>query len=358
MERRARKQLESLLQQPGSKQSALCASKSVFIDVPLVGKAWSYLDDCEVWRTSLAAEYTCGLCVAWSKSLMQWLSSPLGRKWMQARPFVRLAQFVHRRNYLSKKCGRPKTLKLWEVCATPDMVMRFPSLREVGRRIRKIVDRFVSDELLHKLCEDITSGVEQTWIVKVRSALCEEFNAAAKEDLWKKMLEAAEGVDAECLSDWIRNGFPLGTKHPIENTGVFPATDSVSEAILESKLHGHLKGDEDGSPANYVNFYDSVVQAQALPDQLVAEGRSETFSEWGDVVKLFGSEAKLTRLACIVKLKDSGELKYRLVVDSRRSGVNGLMDVKERVILPKITDVAAAIRRLLVVNDGWTRQQL
>ena len=85
----------------------------------------------------------------------------------------------------------------------------------------------------------------------------------------------------------------------------------------------------------------------------MAEGRSESFFDWDDVVKLFGPEAKLTRLACIVTVKETGELKYRLVVDSRRSGVNRFMDVKERVIFLNLTDVAGAIRRLLVKNDGW-----
>ncbi len=152
--------------------------------------------------------------------------------------------------------------------------------------------------------------------------------------------------DAVFLPDWIKDGFPLGIKHPIENAGIFPSTESVSEAVLESKLDGHLMGDADGSSTNYVSFDDSIEHAQALLDQLVAEGRSESFFDWGDVVKLFGPEATLTRLACVVMVKESGELKYRLVVDSRRSGVNGL------------TDVAGAIRRLLVKNDGWAHQQL
>ena len=52
----------------------------------------------------------------------------------------------------------------------------------------------------------------------------------------------------------------------------------------------------------------------------------------------------LTWLACLVKIKENGETKYRLVVDSRRSGVNGLMTVRERVILPKVTDPLSAFQ--------------
>lgn len=44
---------------------SLCVEVRSHRHVPLVGKAWNYLDECEIWRKF-------GLCVAWSKSLMQW----------------------------------------------------------------------------------------------------------------------------------------------------------------------------------------------------------------------------------------------------------------------------------------------
>ena len=128
--------------------------------------------------------------------------------------------------------------------------MRFPALRAVGKRIRQIVDGFITDESLDRLGEDITSGVGQTWVAEVRSALCKEFGARVngeglQEDLWRKLLGTAGDFDAVCLPDWIKDGFPLGIKHPIENTGIFISTELVSEAVLESKLHGHLMGDAD-----------------------------------------------------------------------------------------------------------------
>ena len=102
---------------------SLCFEVRFHRHVPLVGKAWSFLDNCEVWRTSLAAEYPCGLCVAWSKSLMQWLSSPLGYKWMQARSFVRtgrwnnvlVRQSLEDRNTSTGSIGASSQLSLKEV---------------------------------------------------------------------------------------------------------------------------------------------------------------------------------------------------------------------------------------------------
>lgn len=157
-------------------------------------------------------------------------------------------------------------------------------------------------------------------------------------ELWHALLSAAKDADAECLSEWIRNGFPLGIRCDIHNSGIFPATDEVSAAIEASRVQGRLIEDSDGSD--------------------VREGRSEVFETWEAVKSRFGQEAKLTKLACIVKVKESGETKYRLVVDSRRSGVNGLMTVKERVILPKITDVVSGLHAIARKCEGFSGFEL
>ena len=179
-----------------------------------------------------------------------------------------------------------------------------------------------------------------------------------QQDLWSKLLLAAKDPDATWLSQWIQDGFPLGILHPVENTGIFPATQTVSAAIEESRIHGLLATDVDGTATNYSSFQESMVHAQDLMDQLVQTGRADKFETWQEVVDTFGEQAKLTRLACLVKTKETGEIKYRLVVDSRRSGVNGLMDVKERVILPKISDVAQSIQYLAKLNEGWSEMSL
>ena len=40
-----------------------------------------------MWRTSLAAEYPCGLCMAWANALCHWLRSGGGQDWMSRRSF-------------------------------------------------------------------------------------------------------------------------------------------------------------------------------------------------------------------------------------------------------------------------------
>lgn len=85
---------------------------------------------------------------------------------------------------------------------------------------------------------------------------------------------------------------------------------------------------------------------------MVEDGRAERVENWKQVVDLVGEDAKLTQLACIVKVKD-GKEKVRLVVDMRRSGINGQMVLLERVVLPRIPDVAASCRELLKFASSY-----
>ena len=141
---------------------------------------------------------------------------------------------------------------------------------------------------------------------------------------------------------------PLGICVPIEHTSVFPATDDVSASIKASQTIGILLEDWSGDAMNYSSIYDagSRARAQAELDRMVETGRADRASSWQEVVALVGPEAKLTQLACVEKVKD-GKLKARLIVDVRRSGVNGRMNLLERICLPRISDVAVAVHELL-----------
>ena len=52
---------------------------------------------------------------------------------------------------------------------------------------------------------------------------------------------------------------------------------------------------------------------------------------------------------CVLKAKASGEVKVRLVTDLRRSGGNGRVKIRERVVLPRVLDLVFSILRLLEV---------
>ena len=345
----------------------------------LTGFAWDFLADKEVWRTSLAAEYPCGLCLAWASALKGWLSSGIGDGWLKGRSYhivgrwknilVRLNTSSMDGSSLSedKKTSREvrelENKKAWGGLRNPRHAVKNSShLREVGSRIRQIIDNHVSLKDAEDLDRDIRSGLDPKLVLRVRNALAEEFGATIEEDglqadLWRKILTAARDPDAAVLPSWMANGFPLGIEEKITNTGIFPATDADSAAVEASRLEGQLLVDTDGSAVNYRSFEEAGGNAQDLLDQMVTAGRSEVFDTWDQVVEAVGA-ARLTKMACIVKAKETGELKYRLVVDSRRSGVNGLMEVRERVILPKVTDFISSVQHLLQQAEDWPDHSL
>ena len=60
--------------------------------------------------------------------------------------------------------------------------------------------------------------------------------------------------------------------------------------------------------------------------------------------------AVVTELACIVKTKRDGSVKIRLVIDLRRSGVNELSDVPQKVNLPRVKDFTISVVNLFVAS--------
>lgn len=55
---------------------------------------------------------------------------------------------------------------------------------------------------------------------------------------------------------------------------------------------------------------------------------------------------------CIIKRKEDGSDKVRIIVDSRRSGVNGMVRLRERVVLPRMTDITSSWYRLMSSHHG------
>ena len=347
----------------------------------LAGKAWDYVEDRWVWRTSLAAEYPCGLCLAWAKALVCWLNSSLGKKWVEQRTYVKVGKWnnvlVRKADLEGEKLGKEKEAKQTAKQVREEenkkavgglrnprsAVTKSEKLRKLGRRLRTVIDSCYSLKEVEAMNADITCGASKELVLQARRKLCQEFGVEPKSSglqpmLWRRILESAEDADAVVLPKWMEEGFPLGIKGQIENTGIFPSAEEDSAAVEASRMEGWLQGDADGSATNYSSYAEAGEPAEELLTQMVEADRTEVFQSWQEVQQRVGSEAKLTRLACITKTKENGEVKYRLVVDCRRSGVNGLSSVRERVILPKMTDFVKSAHHLLTVVDPHSMDEM
>eukprot|EP00438_Fugacium_kawagutii_P036445 Skav213606 [mRNA] locus=scaffold1971:99628:100965:+ [translate_table: standard] len=231
-------------------------------------------------------------------------------------------------------------------------VAQSPKLQKLGGRIRTVLDGCIEHADLKAFEANV--GINSEVVYRCRNALATEFKvsvdclevASYQINLLEALLTEAGDRDAQVLPEWLRNGVPLGVTQPIENTGIFPSTDDVSASIKASQTIGCLLEDWSGEAQNYQSFYQAGPKAQAELDRLVEDERADCVDDWEQVVALVGTEAKLTQLACILEVKD-GKEKVRLVVDMRRSGINGRMTLLERIILPRVPDVAKSCEELL-----------
>ena len=218
-----------------------------------------------------------------------------------------------------------------------------------------MINEFLSVELVSRMDKD--NGVcpfPTDLIVAARRKLAHAFSTEPETTgyqtgICRQILSEADDPDCSTIPDWLEFGFPLGSNDQIVNNGIFPETDSVSASIKASQALGILLQDWDGSARNYKSFEEAGAKGQAEFDRLVECGRATKKSSWDEVVHHVGQGAKLTKLACVIKQKEGTE-KVRLVVDMHRSGINGLMMLRERVILPRISDVAESVHALFLKN--------
>ena len=87
---------------------------------------------------------------------------------------------------------------------------------------------------------------------------------------------------------------------------------------------------------------------------MLEEERKAGWLEWAPALEqLERKHGKVyrSRIGVIAKVKN-GKRKIRLVHDLRRSGVNALIKVQERVVLPRVSDVAVDALDLTARTGG------
>ena len=98
--------------------------------------------------------------------------------------------------------------------------------------------------------------------------------------------------------------------------------------------------------ANYKSFTDEPEHARA---ELVEEGFAVVLpTNKANSTRKHGSVSKL---ALLVKEKDDGSVKRRIIIDLLRSGGNARCRVPERTVLPRVVDVVDSFRYLWKTRD-------
>ena len=324
----------------------------------LAGRAWDYrvVPPEEVWLTSLAAEYPAAMCELWAESLGRWLTQsrpapatpqvqttadPIHGVPMQAAPD---SKRVVREQENQECVGGLRNPN--KACA------KNKQLRVIGARVRMCLETMLA-ERPHMVKVTETLGQEQGHrfsdddINAVRAAMSTVLQippySPGNCQYWADAIEAivkGAGDPDTVLPEWVRSGFPIGIEHEIVNTGVFPAVSEDSAAVEASRAFG-LVADANPVPleehCNYKSYYDEEADAEADLLRTIAAGYAERIDTTEELVARFGN-TKVAKIGVVVKIRKDMTKKIRLIVDMLRAGVNGLIKLRERVVLPRVSD--------------------
>ena len=237
-------------------------------------------------------------------------------------------------------------------------VERLSRVRQVGMDVSRIWDRFIADfpkalDIAKNYGSDGNKPdmeVEMMW----KSALKQffqtrsftdiilkdkyEFESPLDPELWDAWLRASADPDKH-LVEWIRKGVPLGMSKDIPCCGIFPMVDDPEMEMEEMpELADHL------GATNYKSFTDEPVHARAELGRLVEEGFAVVLPTGkAQAMRKCGIVSKL---ALLIKNKDDGGVKRRIIIDLLRCGGNARCRVPERIVLPRVVDVINGFRYL------------
>ena len=226
-------------------------------------------------------------------------------------------------------------------------VAKNPTLRALGDRLRKTMRQVIGQyprliKVATQLGKKGYLGPPQEDIRLVREAFAHEFGlpdveypppkvgkaSPLRAELFEEFQTAAKDPEQH-LAEWIRHGCPLGIKVPIPDNAVFPST---SVGTTEAKK---IETEWQREFTNYESFESQVDLARQEVQRVVG---LQYFVEVEDHTALDVPVSAVSRMALLVKTRADGTLKLRLIVDLRRSGVNGITVVPQRVVLPRLKD--------------------
>eukprot|EP00435_Cladocopium_sp_Y103_P021609 s565_g5.t1 len=173
---------------------------------------------------------------------------------------------------------------------------------------------------------DVVLRPQNRFVSPLNAKLCEA---------WRRQ----SGDPERDLVDWIRTGTPLGMAEDIPYCGIFPTVEEEDTEVLGMPDMEAQLGAE-----NYKSFTDEPIHAQAEVQRYLDKGFCMELS--GEELKRQFPNGTLSRLALIVKTKEDGSVKRRVIIDLLRSGGNSRCRIKERIVLPRIQDVIHSLKYL------------
>ncbi|CAK0835747.1 unnamed protein product [Prorocentrum cordatum] len=207
---------------------------------------------------------------------------------------------------------------------------------------------------------DQCNGSSQEAVEFTQEALRKEFGASRSDpgtvfdhQLWKSLLDAAGDPGTE-VPGWLRHGCPTGIgESKVRTCGIFPPVDHASAAIEKARQFAALRAAQEWRHdlhKNYASFYtDGGALAEQEVQRIEQRGYIEIIRDW-DEVRSRWPDATASKVALLVKTREDGSTKARIIIDLLRSGVNGGVALPERVVLPRLSDLTAAVLDLMEID--------
>ena len=224
-------------------------------------------------------------------------------------------------------CGQcPQITKVGETYGSPDCVME-----------KKWVDRWKGE--LRKL-----TGAKGASTVKLKGKW--SYQSPLDGNLFEAWGRRAHDPETE-VAKWIKDGAPLGINSNIRRCNIFPPADD--------KHHQRELGDVDTAQSlredigNYVSVVEQREDAEAEIERL--KGLGYAIAVRKEEVEAAGFEGvTISKLGLIVKTKEDGSKKRRIIIDLRRSGGNSKALLPERLVLPRPMDAVLMLKKLHLLH--------
>ena len=167
-----------------------------------------------------------------------------------------------------------------------------------------------------------------------------EYQSPLDADLWEAWVLESKDPDKD-IPDFIRRGVPMGMEVKIPPSNVFPAVVEGGECTDEPA--------EEFEQLKWTRNYSSVREQQGeanIEIQRYIERGYAVRKTWKWIEETLGPAGTVSKMALILKEKEDGSVKRRIILDMRRSQGNLRAQVDERIVLPRIQDVVGSLREL------------
>ena len=240
-------------------------------------------------------------------------------------------------------------------------VLKLPTVQSLGAKMWERWESFIK-EYPKALDVAETYGTEdchyeQEIVEKWRSELCEMWGTPVpgvvltergeyKSPVYHEMVRAwtrKSGDPDIHVANWLQHGAPLGIERDIPTAGIFPPAEEATSGMAGC-ADADAALEKPDTLRNYKSVEDDLLEANIELDRYEGMGYLKRIDLKTAEENYKGGT--VSRLGLVVKTKENGEKKRRIVIDLRRSGGNAKSTLPERLVLPRLLDAIKLIKEI------------